>query len=333
MAYKRISPMPVVEGGTGRQTLTNHGVLVGAATAAITQLSVGTNGQVLIGATGADPAFATLTSTGSTITFTTGANSLNLEAAASVPTSFATDSGTATPAANTITIAGGNNIGTTGSGSTVTINLNDTTNHAVQVGNAGGSLTSVSPSATSGVPLISQGASADPTFGTAVVAGGGTGAVTFTAYAVICAGTTSTGAFQNVSGVGTSGQVLTSTGAGALPTWQSPASGFTWSVITVNQTAAVNNGYICNKAGTLALALPASSAVGSIIEVTGINTATGWQITQAAGQQIFFGNTSTTSGATGTLTSTAIRDSIRIVCVVADLTWNVLSSIGNITVV
>src|SRR5687767_4901933 len=57
------------------------------------------------------------------------------------------------------------------------------------------------------------------------VASGGTGNTTFTAYSVICAGTTSTGAFQNVSGVGTSGQVLTSNGAGALPTWQAAAGG------------------------------------------------------------------------------------------------------------
>jgi len=61
-----------------------------------------------------------------------------------------------------------------------------------------------------------------------VVADGGTGNTTFTAYSVILAGTTATGAFQNVSGVGTSGQVLTSAGAGLIPTWQTPsASGFT----------------------------------------------------------------------------------------------------------
>ncbi len=54
---------------------------------------------------------------------------------------------------------------------------------------------------------------------------GGSGAATFTAFAVLCAGTTSTGAFQNVSGVGTSGQVLTSNGAGALPTWQTGVAG------------------------------------------------------------------------------------------------------------
>lgn len=60
---------------------------------------------------------------------------------------------------------------------------------------------------------------------TITVANGGTGNTTFTAYSVICAGTTSTGTFQNVSGVGTSGQVLTSNGAAALPTWQTNGSG------------------------------------------------------------------------------------------------------------
>ncbi|PWU05062.1 MAG: hypothetical protein C5B43_03850, partial [Verrucomicrobia bacterium] len=49
---------------------------------------------------------------------------------------------------------------------------------------------------------------------------GGTGNNSFTAYSVICAGTSSTGPFQNVSGNGTSGFVLTSNGAGSLPTWQ-----------------------------------------------------------------------------------------------------------------
>jgi len=55
---------------------------------------------------------------------------------------------------------------------------------------------------------------------------GGTGVSNATAYAVITGGTTSTGAFQTVSGTGTSGQVLTSNGAGALPTWQT-SSGVT----------------------------------------------------------------------------------------------------------
>ena len=58
MAYKRISPQPVVEGGTGASTLTSHGVLIGEGTSAITPTAVGTTGQVLTGVTGADPVWA-----------------------------------------------------------------------------------------------------------------------------------------------------------------------------------------------------------------------------------------------------------------------------------
>jgi hypothetical protein len=57
------------------------------------------------------------------------------------------------------------------------------------------------------------------------VADGGTGASSFTAYSVVLGGTTSTGPLQNVTGLGTSGQVLTSAGAGAVPTWTTPTSG------------------------------------------------------------------------------------------------------------
>lgn len=56
--------------------VTNHAVQVGGSTShTLTQLAVGSNGQVLLGSTGADPVFATLTGTGG-ITFTTGAGSL-----------------------------------------------------------------------------------------------------------------------------------------------------------------------------------------------------------------------------------------------------------------
>jgi hypothetical protein len=53
-----------------------------------------------------------------------------------------------------------------------------------------------------------------------VVADGGTGRSLATAYAVVCGGTTSTNPHQSVASVGTSGHVLTSNGAGALPTFQ-----------------------------------------------------------------------------------------------------------------
>lgn len=98
----------------------------------------------------------------------------------------------------------------------------------IQVGGASGTLSNVAPSATSGVPVISQGSSANPTFGTAVVAGGGTGVTSATAYAPIVGGTTSTGAFQSAdTGIGTSGFVLTSNGASAVPSWQASGSTIT----------------------------------------------------------------------------------------------------------
>jgi hypothetical protein len=55
--------------------------------------------------------------------------------------------------------------------------------------------------------------------GTLPVANGGTGIATTTAYSPVFTGTTATGAYQATLGPGTSGQVLTSSGAGVLPVW------------------------------------------------------------------------------------------------------------------
>lgn len=49
---------------------------------------------------------------------------------------------------------------------------------------------------------------------------GGTGLTTLNAWDILCGGTTPTGNLQQVSGEGSAGQVLTSNGAAALPTWQ-----------------------------------------------------------------------------------------------------------------
>lgn len=121
-------------------------------------------------------------------------------------------------------------------------------------------------------------------------------------------------------------------GAGSI-TINGVGGGLSWIVITANTVGAVNTGYIANKGTTATISLPTTSAVGDMLAVTGINTALGWEITQAGGQQIFFGTQSTTSGAGGSLTSSAIHDGVTMVCTVANLTWQVLYSIGNITVV
>lgn len=55
---------------------------------------------------------------------------------------------------------------------------------------------------------------------------GGSGVQSATAFSVLCGGATSVGAFQSVASVGTAGQVLSSQGAGALPTWVTPSYGY-----------------------------------------------------------------------------------------------------------
>ena len=115
-----------------------------------------------------------------------------------------------------------------------------------------------------------------------------------------------------------------------------PTPPFAWSQVTgASQAADANSGYIANRAGlvTVTLIAAASAGIGTTLRVTGMNTALGWAIAQNASQQIFFGSASTTAGITGSLASTAIRDSVELVCITADgLFWNVLSSVGNITV-
>jgi hypothetical protein len=109
--------------------------------------------------------------------------------------------------------------------------------------------------------------------------------------------------------------------------------GLTWTSVTgTTQSMAVNNGYIANNAGLVTATLPATSAVGDTVAITGINNATGWKIAQNAGNTIFFGTSSTTAGTGGFLSSTAIRDTAYLVCMTANATWNVVNSIGNITV-
>lgn len=104
------------------------------------------------------------------------------------------------------------------------------------------------------------------------VAQGGTGATSFTAYSVILGGTTSTGALQNVSGLGSSGQVLTSNGAGAAPTWQASGGAPT----SVDYLVYTPNGSLPN-----AVAI----AWGDNIQVTG--TATSQTISVFAQDSVF----------------------------------------------
>lgn len=65
---------------------------------------------------------------------------------------------------------------------------------------------------------------------------GGTGGQSFTAYTPVCGGTTTIGALQSVASVGTAGEVLTSNGAGMLPSFQAVGSSGPVVVTTFNSS-------------------------------------------------------------------------------------------------
>jgi hypothetical protein len=135
---------------------------------------------------------------------------------------------------------------------------------------------------------------------------------------------------------GTSGQVLSTDGTG-VTSWITPTGGggggISWSEVTgTTQTMAVDTAYIANNASQVVFTLPDTAAVGKVVRVSG-KGAGGWKIAQNASEIIHFGNTDTTTGTGGYLSSTHRRDAVELVCVVADTEWNVISSVGNITVV
>lgn len=132
---------------------TQFGVAYGdGPTNALQWTSAATDGQLVIGATGAAPAFADLTSTGGSIAITPGANTLNIEVNDSVATQFDTDSGSAVPIGNILDILGGANINTSGATNVVTINLDTVVTGltSVDVGNLSLALNTISSTDTNG---------------------------------------------------------------------------------------------------------------------------------------------------------------------------------------
>lgn len=138
-----------------------------------------------------------------------------------------------------------------------------------------------------------------------------------------------------IIGVTVSNQQLvtinSSTGQLGVTTAAIPTGITTWNVVGTNQTGITNNGYIFTSGAALTISLPATSAIGDMFSVV-LDGATSWQITQGVGQQIRLSSSTTTSGAGGSLKSTAQGDTVSLVCRVANTTWTALSSIGNITV-
>lgn len=78
-----VASLGVAQGGTGAATLTDHGILLGSGTGAITPLGSATDGQLPIGSSGADPVLATLTA-GTGISVTNGAGSISIAATGTI---------------------------------------------------------------------------------------------------------------------------------------------------------------------------------------------------------------------------------------------------------
>jgi hypothetical protein len=159
--------------------------------------------------------------------------------------------------------------------------------------------------------------------------GGGTGILSITGNS---GGAVSADLSNNINLIGSgSVSVAGNPGTNTLTVMVSSPT-FAWSVKTLDFTAVTLNGYFTNGGLRINVQLPATSAVGDTFAVSDYG-GNGWEIVQATGQQIRFGTSSTTSGATGSLQSIHAGDSVFVVCVVANTIWQVVNSVGNITVV
>ena len=133
---------------------------------------------------------------------------------------------------------------------------------------------------------------------------------------------------------GNPGDVLTSNGV-AAPTWQ-PAggAGFTWTAAPADASFTVGSGVYNTKVTLLTMTLPATAAAGTLIAIQGTAVGlAGWSISQNAGQNIQFLETSSTVGVTGAVSSTSPDAGMTLLCTVADTTWNVISSIGSFNII
>ena len=146
--------LPVASGGTGASTFTDGGVLLGSGAGAVTALGQATNGQLVIGSTGADPALGTLTG-GANITVTNTAGGISIAA-----------SGLGSGTVQTVSAAGSQN------GLTLTSD-GDTVNPTITLGGALSGVANsqlVASSVTVGTTAIALGASSTTLAGLTSVA-------------------------------------------------------------------------------------------------------------------------------------------------------------------
>jgi hypothetical protein len=324
----------------GKNVTPQHAVLVAGAGYNISAIGLGTTGQLLVGATGADPAFGSIAYGDFTFSNLSPATSRSLSI-----TNVDVNAASTSDLRISVAPAGGDAM--------VSWEVQGTLFYAAGVDNsAAGDPWKLTNSAdpSSGDALIAvTNAGVITLFNDLDVSEGGTGVSTLTSHGILMgngAGDINataeptdgqlligkTGDFPQLATI-TAGAGISVTNAAGSITITNTGAGATWNFVDANIANMVaDNGYVCIAAGgALTLGLPTTAARGTELEIS-LDGATSWTITQAANQQIRFGNQETTAGAGGSLASTAQGDTVRLLCVTANLRWLVLSSIGNLTI-
>lgn len=145
----------------------------------------------------------------------------------------------------------------------------------------------------------------------------------------------STGATPVATTLSAGTGVSITNGAGSI-TINSTGGGLSWTQVTTpTQSLGANSGYTIVNSGTVTLTLPATIPQFSVIQIVGQGAGGtgGWTIAQNSGQQIVFGKSGTTVGAGGSLSSTYQTDCVYLLCTTANTDFQVLNSVGNLTVV
>lgn len=110
-------------------------------------------------------------------------------------------------------------------------------------------------------------------------------------------------------------------------------TGFTWNVVTSATnpiTLVAENGYIAKGASPVNFVLPAAASVGDTFWIKGYGNL--WTLAQNALQTVSLGFQTTTAGIVGGMSATQIKDGIEIVCVTANLEFEIIDAIGNPTI-
>lgn len=143
----------------------------------------------------------------------------------------------------------------------------------------------------------------------------------------------STGSAPTLSTL-TAGSGITITNGSGSISISSNAAGISWVDATDSSISMdTNRGYITNRGGGVTYSLPSTASLGDILHVVGKNG--DWSITQATGQIIYMGTSSSTLGSGGSISSSHEGDCVTLRCITpGSLTsWRIVNSIGNVSFV